>query len=116
MFVIALLLGIFAGLGAWYLRRDTPSSRAWEEKDGIIDARFAFVFLPSFSLALIGLSLLSIGGLSREIPWIYWTLSSFGALMAAVGLGGSVAGLFGKKIPLFLQPAWYRNRNRRSRR
>lgn len=116
MFVLALLLGIFAGFGAWYLRRDTPSSRAWEDKDGIIDARFAFLFLPALSLALIGLSLLSMGGLSRDIPWLFWTLSLVGGLTAAVGLGGAVAGLFGKKIPQFLQPAWYRNRNRRSRR
>ncbi|MCS4483888.1 hypothetical protein NXS08_00065 [Gleimia sp. 6138-11-ORH1] len=116
MFIIALLLSVGAGIAAWYLRQDTPAARAWESNNGIIDARFAFVFLPAFSMALLGLALLSIGGLSREIPWIYWSLSTFGGLLALVGLGGCVAGLFGKKIPLFLQPAWYRNRNRGARR
>lgn len=111
MVFIALLLGVFSAVGAWYLRRDTPTSRAWEKQEGIIDARFAFLFLPSFSLALLGLALLSAGGLSRETPWLYYLLSTVGGAVSLVGLGGSVAGLFGRKIPTFLQPSWYRNRN-----
>lgn len=112
MVVIALILGIFSAFGAWYLRQDTPSARSWESKEGIIDARFAFLFLPAFAMTLLGLSLLSAGGLSRETPWLYYLLSSIGGAVSLVGLGGVVAGLFGKRIPTFLQPAWYRNRNR----
>ncbi|EEH63645.1 hypothetical protein HMPREF0044_0664 [Gleimia coleocanis DSM 15436] len=112
MVFLAFGFGILCAIGALYLRRDTPGSRAWQGQNGMIDERFAFLFLPAFAMALLGLGLVSAGGLSRSIPWLFWTLTVIGLPFAVVGLGGALVGLFGKTAPAWLLPRWYKNQRK----
>ncbi|MDO5729365.1 MAG: hypothetical protein Q4P71_07055 [Actinomycetaceae bacterium] len=108
MFFLALALAIVTASGALYLRRDTPSSRAWEKQNGIIDERFAFVFLPSFSLTLFGLALMSASGLSHDHPLVSGLLLSLGLPFTLIGSVGAITGLFGTRYPEWLIPRWRR--------
>ena len=108
MFYLAILLAIVTGVAALLLRRDTPRSRHWETQEGLIDERFAFVFLPGFSIALFGLSFLAAGHLSADIHVLSVVLLAIGAIVTLVGAIASLIGLFGARYPEFLIPHWRR--------
>lgn len=109
MFFLALALAAVTTVGALYLRRDTPGARTWERQNGIIDERFAFVFLPSFALTLMGLALLSASGLSRDNTVLAGALLIVGFPAALVGSVGSIMGLFGTRYPEWMIPKWRQN-------
>mgnify|MGYP002735218488 CR=1 FL=1 len=106
MFILAFLLGLLALVGTIWLRRDTPSSRSWETEEGMIDERFAFVFLPSFTLLLFGLGIIGVSGLFQDLSGPVWILFILGIVMAGVGGFGSLIGLFSSRYPEWLLPQW----------
>ena len=106
MTIIAFVLGLAALIATVWLRKDTPSSRAWETEDGIVDERFAFVFLPSFTVLLFCLGVIGLSGLFNELTGGVWVLFILGCLLSAVGAVGTVVGLFSNKYPLWLLPKW----------
>lgn len=106
MFILALLLGALALVGSIWLRRDTPSSRNWETQNGIIDERFAFVFLPSFTILLFGLAFIGMAGLFEDLTLGPKLLLGLGILMAGIGTIGSLWGLFSRKSPEWMIPQW----------
>ncbi|WP_297556639.1 hypothetical protein [uncultured Actinomyces sp.] len=106
MTIIAFVLGLAALIATLWLRKDTPSSRAWETENGIVDERFAFVFLPSFTILLFGLGIIGLSGLFSELSAGVRLLFILGCLLSAVGTFGTVAGLFSNKYPLWLLPKW----------
>ncbi|MDO5719225.1 MAG: hypothetical protein Q4P05_00645 [Actinomycetaceae bacterium] len=108
MFFLALALAVVTTVGALYLRRDTPGARTWERQNGIIDERFAFVFLPSFALTLFGLAFLSASSLSHENPVVSGALLVFGFPATLIGSIGSIMGLFGTRYPEWMIPTWRR--------
>lgn len=106
MFILAFLLGLLALAGTIWLRTDTPSSRSWETEEGIIDERFAFVFLPSFTLLLFGLGIIGVSGLFPEFTWPIKILFGIGIIMSGIGAVGSLIGLFSSRYPEWLLPQW----------
>lgn len=108
MFFLALALAVVTAIGALYLRRGTPGSRAWEKQNGIIDERFAFVFLPSFALTLVGLALMSASGLSQDYQLASALLLSLGLPLTLIGSVGAIMGLFGSRYPEWMIPRWRR--------
>lgn len=109
MFFLALALAAVTTVGALYLRRDTPGARTWERHNGIVDERFAFVFLPSFALTLFGLALMSASGLSHEHGLLSGALLALGLPATLIGSVGSIMGLFGTRYPEWMIPQWRQN-------
>ncbi|MDO5048642.1 MAG: hypothetical protein Q4D87_02000 [Actinomycetaceae bacterium] len=109
MFILAFLLGVVALAGTLWLRRDTPSSRSWETQQGLIDERFAFVFLPSFTVLLFGLGIIGISGLFEDFTIPVIILFAVGVILTGIGTLGSIIGLFSKRYPLWLLPQWRLN-------
>lgn len=121
MFFLALGLALLTTVGALYLRLDTPKARAWERTQGIIDERFAFVFLPGFALALWGLATIAAANLSADLPVLRIVLYVVGVPLALAGALGVLTGLFGVFYPQWLVPQWrvnspYRKPPQRTRR
>lgn len=108
MFFLAIGLALLTTAGALYLRMNTEKGRTWERTEGMIDERFAFVFLPSFALALWGLAAISAANLSSEMPVLRTALFIVGVPIALVGGVGVIAGLFGVSYPEWLVPHWRR--------
>lgn len=109
MFYLALGLAIASSVAALYLRRDNEKARSWERVNGLIDERFAFVFLPAFAVALFGLVFLAAGNLSHELPVLAIILFVIGVPLTVVGAMGCIMGLFGTRYPQWLVPQWRRH-------
>ncbi len=108
MLFLAIGLALLTSAGALYLRINSEKGRTWERTEGMIDERFAFVFLPAFALALWGLAAISAANLSGEIPLLRALLFIIGVPIALVGAVGVIAGLFGVSYPQWLVPQWRR--------
>lgn len=111
MVYVALVVGILAGVGSLWLRKDSPSSRWWEHSTGIIDERFAFATLPGLSLVLLGVAVLALAGLAGSGP-LLWLVAACGALLALAGLALTFLGFGRGALPDWLLPAWRRRGGR----
>ncbi|MDO5722272.1 MAG: hypothetical protein Q4P06_07010 [Actinomycetaceae bacterium] len=109
MLFLALGLAVISTAGALYLRVDSEKARTWERTRGLIDEPFAFVFLPSFALALWALVVISAANLSYQIPALKITLFAIGVPLAIAGTAGVIMGLFGTRYPQWLIPTWRKN-------
>lgn len=109
MFFLALGLAILSTVAALYLRRDNEKARSWERVNGLIDERFAFVFLPAFAVALFGLVFLAAGNLSHEMPVVAIMFFVIGVPLTVIGTLGCIMGLFGARYPQWLVPYWRRH-------
>lgn len=109
MFIFALVLAAGCLVASLWLRRDTPASRSWETQEGIVDERFAFVFLPAITLFLAGIGLIGLAGLlgmeTVAVKVLFW----FAMAITLVGIVGSVIGLFSNRYPEWLLPQWRKN-------
>ncbi|MDO5034747.1 MAG: hypothetical protein Q4E01_05105 [Actinomycetaceae bacterium] len=106
MFIVALVIALLSLAASLWLRQDTPSSRAWETQDGLVDERFAFVFLPSFTLLLFGLGMVGMSGMFETFSLPVKLLFAVGLVATGVGGLGSLVGLFSNRYPLWLLPKW----------
>lgn len=111
MVYVALVVGVLAGLGSLWLRRDSPSSRWWEHTRGIVDERFAFATLPGLSLLLLGVGVVALAGLVGQ-GILVWLVAACGGLLALAGLALTFLGFGRGALPDWLLPSWRRHGGR----
>jgi len=111
MVYVALVVGVLAGAGSLWLRRDSPSSRWWEHSNGIVDERFVFATLPGLSLLLLGVGVAALSGLAGP-GVLVWLIAAVGIVLALAGLALSFLGFGRGALPDWLLPAWRRRGER----
>lgn len=112
MFVVALVLGaVLLPTSIWMYRGRSKRSRFWLDQDGFIDERMVVLFFPSVTMFLLGMGTAQLWSLmiSKAHPVPLWILTTISFAFAAVGIVGSLWGLFGFKYPQWVRPQWLRD-------
>lgn len=109
----ALGVGIASLVITIMLRKGTPAARSWMEAGGIVDERFGLIFMPGFTLLLLGLGLLPHYLLvPAALAYVYMVVC---AVIGAVGFILMIWGVIPLPYPQWFLPAWRRQLNEERR-
>lgn len=106
--VASLVVGFAALILSIMFRKGTPAARNWLQTDGIVDERFALLFIPGFAALLLGMGLSPHYALFPRVlhtPWIVLC-----GIVALAGLVTMVWGITHIDYPEKIEPQWLRDR------
>lgn len=107
----ALGVGIAALVITIMFRKGTPAARGWIRNDGLVDARFAFLFMPGFTLLMLGMGAAPHYVLFPKImhgPYII-----LAGIVGLVGLIVMIWGVIPVNYPKFFTPQWYSDHDKK---